>query len=267
MHGTIKEMRVRNAGLALAMLLLAAGASAQLAPSTDQGPMNIPPPAPKPDSNGVYPAGFGVAAPLIIQRAPATYPPDAPPDSVEGESVLSFVVGVDGNPADIQVVRTHGAAFDAAAIDAIRQSKFAPGTVGGKPVPVRIFARTRFFADMRPAFPRIQIRIGQPMGSQLQTRRGFPALQSGNTPPRPLNTAEPEYSDDARKKKIQGVVIVSVLVDEEGIPIDPQIVRPLDLGLDEKAIECALKYRFRPAMKEGTPVAARISIEVNFRLY
>jgi len=41
----------------------------------------------------------------------------------------------------------------------------------------------------------------------------------------------------------------------------------LDPGLDEKAVECALKYRFRPAMRDGAPVSSRITIEMNFRLY
>ena len=76
-----------------------------------------------------------------------------------------------------------------------------------------------------------------------------------------------EYSEQARKVKYQGVAILSVLVTEDGLPTDVQVTRSLGMGLDEKAVECVMKYRFRPATKDGAPVAARIAIEVNFRLY
>jgi len=261
---------MRKAGLVVAVLMLipvVAPAQQELAQSTDAGPMDIKPMAPKPGDDGVYLAGLGVVPPMVIQRVPAAYPADASPDAAEGDCVLSMVVGTDGVPTDVQVVRSHGASFDAAAVAAVKQSKFDPGTVDGKPVPVRMFARTRFFADGRPAYPRIMARFGQAAGMAMQGFRTPPMNPHGLTPPRPITTAEPEYTDEARKKKIQGVVVLSVLVNEEGVPIDPQITRSLNPGLDEKAIECALKYTFRPAMRDGVPVATRIAIEMNFRIY
>ena len=47
---------------------------------------------------------------------------------------------------------------------------------------------------------------------------------------------------------------------------DIKVVRPLGLGLDEKAIEAIKKWRFRPGVKNGKPVAVLVTIEVNFRL-
>ena len=260
---------MRKAGLVFTMLVLATGlaiAQQELAPSLSDGPMNIKPAPPRPGSDGVYSAGPGIVAPIVIQRAQAAYPADAPAESIEGECVVSMIVGVDGVPTDIRVVRTHGASFDTAATEAVRQSTFQPGTIDGKPVPVRMFARTRFYEDLRPTFPRILMRFGQPMGTGFQGRPVFPILR-GDTPPRVLNTVEPAFTEEARRKKIQGIVMISVLVNEEGMPIDPKVTRPLDPGLDEKAIECVLEYRFRPAMHEGTPVATRITVEINFRLY
>jgi TonB family protein len=164
-------------------------------------------------------------------------------------------------------VRSHGAAFDAAAIAAVRQSKFEPGTVGGRQVPVRMFARTRFFADARPTYPRFQSRFGPSPGQGWQNNLGPRINPHELTQPRPINTSQPEFTEAARRNKIQGVVTVSVLVTEEGNPIDPQVIHSLDPGLDEKAIECALNYRFRPAMRDGVPVATRINILINFHLY
>jgi len=92
-------------------------------------------------------------------------------------------------------------------------------------------------------------------------------MARGDTPPRPLTTVEADFTDAARKNKIQGIVTVSVLVNEDGIPIDPQIVHSLEPGLDERAIEAVLKYRFLPAMHEGEAIAKRIIVSINFRLY
>jgi TonB family protein len=88
------------------------------------------------------------------------------------------------------------------------------------------------------------------------------------TGPIPLNSIEAQFSDEARREKIQGVVLVSLIVDAEGYPQNPRVVRPLGKGLDEKAIEAVRKYRFKPAMIDNaTPVPVMITVEVNFRLY
>lgn len=79
---------------------------------------------------------------------------------------------------------------------------------------------------------------------------------------------EAEFSDEARRSKYQGVCLVSLIVDAQGNPQNARVVRPLGMGLDEKALEAVRKYKFRPAMKDGrTPVPVMVTIEVNFRLY
>jgi len=77
---------------------------------------------------------------------------------------------------------------------------------------------------------------------------------------------EPEFSEEARKAKFQGTVVLRIEVSEMGVPRLPRIERPLGLGLDEKAIEAVQKWRFKPALKDGKPVAAFTTVEVNFRL-
>ncbi len=88
----------------------------------------------------------------------------------------------------------------------------------------------------------------------------------GVTSPVPVYKIEPEYSEEARKAKYQGTVVLSVIIDAAGKPTNLKVVRPLGLGLDEKAIEAVRKWRFRPGTKEGKPVAVYATIEVNFRL-
>jgi TonB family protein len=89
----------------------------------------------------------------------------------------------------------------------------------------------------------------------------------GVSPPRPILQPEPEFSEEARKAKHQGVVVVRATVGADGKIHDPHVVRSLGLGLDEKAIEALNKWLFEPALKDGRKVAVVVDIEVNFRLY
>jgi periplasmic protein TonB len=95
---------------------------------------------------------------------------------------------------------------------------------------------------------------------------GVYRVGGGVSAPIPLYKVEPEYSEEARKAKFQGTVVLSIVVDERGMPTQFKVVRPLGLGLDEKAIEAVQKWRFRPAQKDGKAVAVLATVEVNFRL-
>ncbi|HMD99039.1 MAG TPA: TonB family protein [Terriglobia bacterium] len=78
---------------------------------------------------------------------------------------------------------------------------------------------------------------------------------------------EPPYSEEARKAKWQGTVVLWIIVDAQGNVSDVRVARPLGLGLDEKAVETVKTWKFKPAMRGGSPVAVRVSVEVTFRLF
>ena len=72
----------------------------------------------------------------------------------------------------------------------------------------------------------------------------------------------------AYQNRQPGSLIVSIIVDAHGNPQNPRVVRPLGMGLDQKALEAVMKYKFKPAMKDGkTPVPVMVNVEINFRLY
>jgi protein TonB len=105
-------------------------------------------------------------------------------------------------------------------------------------------------------------------GSGGNTGGGLYHVGGGVSAPVPLNSVEAEFSDEARRAKYQGVCLISLIVDAQGNPQNPRVVRALGMGLDEKALEAVRKYKFKPAMKDGrTPVPVMITVEVNFRLY
>jgi TonB family protein len=89
----------------------------------------------------------------------------------------------------------------------------------------------------------------------------------GVTAPRAIKEVEPEFSEEARKAKYQGTVLLSIIVDQNGHVQSPHVTRGLGMGLDEKAIEAAKQWLFEPAKKDGRPVAVRAQIEVKFSLY
>ena len=88
----------------------------------------------------------------------------------------------------------------------------------------------------------------------------------GVSAPSVLSKVDPEYSEEARKAKYSGTVLLSVIVDTEGKARDIHVIKSLGMGLDEKAMEAVAKWRFKPGMKGGQPVNVRAQIEVNFRL-
>jgi TonB family protein len=83
---------------------------------------------------------------------------------------------------------------------------------------------------------------------------------------RVIYRVEPEYTPDAREKKIAGTVVLTLTVDHEGLPQNIQVKKPLYPSLDQSAIEAARKMRFEPAIKDGLPVSMFITVEMNFHV-
>jgi len=89
----------------------------------------------------------------------------------------------------------------------------------------------------------------------------------GVSPPKAIDTPDPDYSEEARKARYQGVCVLWLIVGPDGKPRDLKVARALGMGLDEKAIEAVRNWRFEPATKDGKPVAVQINVEVSFKLY
>jgi len=99
------------------------------------------------------------------------------------------------------------------------------------------------------------------------TGGGIYSVGGGVSAPIPIYKPEPAYSEEARKAKYQGTVVLWIVVDVQGNVTDPRVVRPLGLGLDEKALETVRTWKFKPALRNGSPVPVRVIVEVSFRLF
>ena len=88
----------------------------------------------------------------------------------------------------------------------------------------------------------------------------------GVTPPAVIYRVEPAYSEEARKARYQGTVVLSAIVRRDGALEVLKVVRGVGLGLDENAIQALRQWKFRPGAKDGIPVDVALYIEVNFSL-
>jgi TonB family protein len=105
---------------------------------------------------------------------------------------------------------------------------------------------------------------GQKDGTGVQ---GIAAKYASDaTQPVVISKVEPEYSEEARKVKLQGEVILRIEVDARGMARNISVVQGLGLGLDERAIAAVSRWRFRPGYSGGKPVVTPAMIHVTFRL-
>jgi protein TonB len=105
-------------------------------------------------------------------------------------------------------------------------------------------------------------------GSGGGTGGGVFSVGGNVNAPIPIYDPQPEYSERAREAKYQGTDVLSIIVEADGsVNSDVEIVKPLGLGLDEEAVKTVRTWKFKPATRNGIPVAVRVDIEVTFRLF
>jgi protein TonB len=96
---------------------------------------------------------------------------------------------------------------------------------------------------------------------------GVMKIGGGVSSPVLIHQVEPEFSEEARKAKFMGNVLVNLVVDPLGMPRNVRVVQGVGMGLDEKAMEAVKQYRFRPAMEGGKAVAVELNVEVEFQIF
>jgi periplasmic protein TonB len=104
-------------------------------------------------------------------------------------------------------------------------------------------------------------------GSGGNTGGGPRRIGGGVSAPVLIYSVEPEFSEEARKAKVAGNVLVNLWVDTNGNPSHVRVIRGVGMGLDEKARDAVLQYKFKPAMENGKPVLVELNVEVNFQIF
>lgn len=104
-------------------------------------------------------------------------------------------------------------------------------------------------------------------GSGGNTGGGPRRIGGGVSAPVLIFSVEPEFSEEARKAKVAGNVLVNLWVDTNGNPSHVRVIRGVGMGLDEKAKEAVMQYKFKPAMEGGKAVLVELNVEVNFQIF
>jgi periplasmic protein TonB len=97
-------------------------------------------------------------------------------------------------------------------------------------------------------------------------QNGAYKVGGGVSAPRVKSRSDPEYTVQAKDAKVEGTVVLSVVVGTDGLAHYINVVKGIGNGLDEKAVEAVQKWSFEPGVKDGQPVDVRASIEINFKL-
>jgi TonB family protein len=242
----------------------------------------------------IYAVDRDVTAPELLPLSP--FPPFTGDcqDKLDGSVKLSIIVDPAGKPRKVKFLQPLRNDLDRLVIPLVYADRFKPGTREGAPVAVlrsvdvkmqactteeknetgkkmswlRLRAQPEQMFDSLPQPPEDSAYLSLADMSKDYGGEASPVLRIATnvTAPVPLNAVEAKFSEEARKANFEGICTVEATIDTNGIPQDIRVVHPLGMGLDEKAVEAASKYRFTPAMHNGQPVPVKISIEINFRL-
>jgi TonB family protein len=77
---------------------------------------------------------------------------------------------------------------------------------------------------------------------------------------------KPTYTDEARRRTIEGDVLLEIVVRSNGSVGDVKVLRSLGAGLEQRAIDAVRQWRFGPARRQGTPVDVVVEVSVEFKL-
>ncbi len=145
----------------------------------------------------------------------------------------------------------HGNTDFRKALDAIFADSLAELTPSLRPY-WQAYARKHFLNETTPA---------------PSPKQGVSEIGGQVKPPHVLHSVDPSFSEFARDLKVSGYTLISLVLDEQGHATEFSIVKPLGLGLDERAIAAIVNYQFAPATRDGVPVKVAISIDVNFQIF
>jgi len=187
----------------------------------------------------------------LLQRVTPVYPEQARQAGVQGDVRLSVKIGMDGRVQSAEPIEGNPL-LALAAQDAVMQYVYQPYTLDGRPQEVQTTVTVPFHPDTAAS------------ASELPAM-GFPAIGL-RTGPAFLSRQAAEYTEEARQAKLEGAVTLTLTFGADGKTHDVRVVKSLGLGLDEKAVEAARKWTFRPAYQDGNPVDYPTTVTMSFHL-
>lgn len=197
--------------------------------------------------------------PALIQSVPPEYPYKARKAGLTGKVFLKFIVNVDGSVSDVSVLGTIGSeAFHQAAIDAISQFRFKPGTLNGKVVPVWMTQPITFSLDYTG------LQLPPPAFGDADSSKVL-EFYMVEVKPKVLHYVKPVHPEEAIRDSLEGKVFLKFMVNLDGSVSDVHVLRGTEV-FHQAAIDAVSQFQFKPAEHNGKPVAVWMTLPVSFRL-
>jgi TonB family protein len=173
---------------------------------------------------------------------------------------LEFTVSRDGSVKDAKLTQPSGdSVLDQAALEALKRSSpfhELPSNYAGQSLALRV----RLHYDPNWSAPTEHIWSANSRSAELE-HAGHPPV------PKVISAPEPEFSEEARRKKIEGTVSLHLTVSENGDVTDAVVTKGLGYGLNEKALEAVRRWKFQAPLKDGQPISTSVDVIVSFHLY
>ncbi len=210
----------------------------------------------------------GVASGLLESKVDPIYPPLARAARIQGTVILKVHISKVGDVQDLQLVSGHPM-LAPAAIEAVKQWKYRPYLLNGEPLEVETQVQVNFvLSDTPPSATGVA--GDQPEGET-------PAQPGPDDVPRHvrissavaegllISKVHATYPALALQALIQGTVVLQIGIDEQGNPVNIQLVSGHPM-LAPAAIEAVRQWKYRPYLLNGKPVYVETQVQVNFTL-
>ncbi|MGA3212118.1 MAG: energy transducer TonB [Terriglobales bacterium] len=268
--------------LVLSAAVAATGQETKTAP-TQSSPNGMP----------VYKTGPEVTPPKLIYAPDPPYSAEAQKKKLRGTVVLQAVIGTDGGPCSVSVVRSLGMGLDENAVATVSEWRFQPARKGGQPVATEVNVEVTF--RWSPPFPpppgipigrpgttrewhRPEYNEACPSGSDKSGDTSQASAPSSSPPPtrvhsdtagdlnRVTHMVKPKYPKGARREGIEGAVILHAVIANDGSVEDLQAIDGPPL-LVPAALEAVRQWRYNPYFFKGYSVEVDTTITINFSLH
>lgn len=110
------------------------------------------------------------------------------------------------------------------------------------------------------------IPVSQPPDSSLAGKGRWVRVAPPVEAPVVITRVEPQYPEDYRRARVSGLVILEAAVSEAGAIENVGILKSLAPGMDMAALDAVRQWTFKPAVRDGKPVASLFNLTINFKL-
>ena len=238
----------------------------------------VPPPAVLAVPGGPVRVSSGTVAGMTLSKTNPVYPAEAKAAHVQGAVILHAIISKTGTVENLHVISGNAMLVNSA-IDAVQEWTYKPYLLNGQPVEVETSITVNYTLGDSTV-------VVGPVPPADEASAGVKQVGGDVKGPMVIYEPEPKYTEAGRKAKVQGVVTVSLIVDEHGQPQNVHIVHGLGTGPDGKpdpklkkaarvamdgmnqsAVDAVKQYKFKPATENGRPVAVYLNVEVNFEIF